>query len=162
VDALCSHYNEIRLEALAQHLFLEEAERRYLLHNLLTTLREFFGFVDAVNRGGYFLNENIALVRRYFKSIMHKFIFKFADVDSRMIEGIYTSLSAYYGFLAQKGTVPTQEFQQFQEETLKIKQELLAKRQKYNAVRRDSSMSETSKAAIRDEICEGDHLWPSL
>jgi tetratricopeptide (TPR) repeat protein len=162
MDQLCGHYNELRLEALAQHLFLEDANRRYLLNDLLTTLREFFGFVGRVYQGGYFLNEDIAIVRRHFKAIMHKFIFKFADVDSRMIEEIYASVFEYYGFLLQKGIVSAPEFQQFQNEVLEIKQELLEKMQKYNAVRRDESINENKKEAIRDEIFEGDHAWPFI
>ena len=162
VDELCGHYNEIRLEALTQHLFLVDTNRRYLLNGLLTTLREFFGFVGRVYQDGYFLNEDIAIVRQDFKAIMHKFIFKFADVDSQMIEEIYASVFEYYGFLAQKRMVSALEFQQFQNEALEIKQELLEKMQKYNAVRHDESINENKKEAIRDEIFEGDHAWPFI
>jgi len=162
VDELCGGFNESRLEALAQHLFLEDATRRYLLHDSLATLREFFGFVSKVYQGGYFLYEDIALVERHFKAIMHKFILKFADVDSRLIEEIYASLFKFYGFLAQRGTLSMPEFQRFQQETGEIKQELLEKLQRYNAVRHDDRISETKKEAIRDEIFEGDHFFPFI
>lgn len=162
VDELSRHYNEHRLEALAQHLFLADANRRYLISDRLTTLRDFFGFVGGLHQGGYFLNEDIAIVRGNFKAIMHKFIFKFADVDRRMIEEIYASVFEYYGFLAQKRMVSAPEFQQFQNEALEIKQELLEKTRKYNAVRHDESINEAKKEAIRDEIFEGDHVWPFI
>jgi hypothetical protein len=67
-----------------------------------------------------------------------------------------------YGFLAQKRMVSALEFQQFQNEALEIKQELLEKMQKYNAVRHDESINENKKEAIRDEIFEGDHAWPFI
>ena len=153
VDELCGDFNEGRLEALAQHRFLEDATRRYLLHDLLATLREFFGFVSKVYQGGYFLYEDIALVKRQFKPIMHKFIFRYADVDSRLIEEIYASLFGFYGFLAQRGTASMSEFQRFQQETGEIKQELLEKMQRYNAVRHDDRISESKKEAIRDLSC---------
>ncbi len=119
-------------------------------------------FVGGLHQGGYFLNEDIAIVRGNFKAIMHKFIFKFADVDRRMIEEIYSSVFEYYGFLAQKRMVSAPEFQQFQNEALEIRQELLEKMQKYNAVRHDESINENKKEAIRDEIFEGDHAWPFI
>jgi hypothetical protein len=58
---------------------------RSLLSGVLSTLRPFFDFVSRVDSGGIFLNEDIGRMKEYFKPIMHKFIFKFGDVDREMM-----------------------------------------------------------------------------
>jgi hypothetical protein len=48
-----------------------------------------------VDQGGYILNEDLAFIHEYFKPIIHKFIFKFRDINREMIEEIYESLFEY-------------------------------------------------------------------
>ncbi|MBW2339321.1 MAG: tetratricopeptide repeat protein [Deltaproteobacteria bacterium] len=162
VDKLCGSYNDCRMEAMAQALFKEDEQKRSRLPDLLSTLREFFRFVHKVDQGGYVLNEDLSFIHEFFKPIMHKFIFKFGDIDCEMIEEIYESLFDYYGFLARQGLVPTKEFKQFQKKILGMKNELMEKMQRYNMVRHNDDMDEEEKNAIREELFEGDHAWPFL
>ena len=59
------------------------------------------------------LYEDIGYVQRHFNAIMHKFIFKFADVDRTMIEDVCESLLEYYGFLAREELVAPGRFSRF-------------------------------------------------
>jgi len=98
----------------------------------------------------------------YFDAIMHKFIFKFGDVDRPMIEDICESLLEYYGFLAQAKLVSTDEFERFQTTLRSRQQGLLEKMERYNEIRHDDDVDEEEKEAIREELFEGDHTWPHL
>ena len=66
--------------------------------DIIKTLESFLDFVDLVSNTARLLYEDIGHVQRHFNSIMHKFIFKFADVDRRLIEDVCESLLEYYGF----------------------------------------------------------------
>lgn len=162
VDELCTSYNDCRMEAMAQTLLQEDEHERLRLPDLLSTLRQFFIFVDKVDQGGYIVNEDLSFIHEYFKPIMHKFIFKFGDIDREMLEEIYESLLEYYGFLSGHGLVSTMEFKRFQKKILGMKKELIEKMQRYNMIRHDDDMDEEEKEAIREELFEGDHAWPFL
>jgi hypothetical protein len=54
------------------------------------------------------------------------------------------------------------EFAGFQETVLKMKDELLDKMKRYNAVRHDPTVSEKKKEKLREELFEGDHVWPHI
>lgn len=43
-----------------------------------------------------------------------------------------------------------------------MKKELIDKMQRYNSIRHNDDMDEEEKEAIRDELFEGDHVWPFL
>jgi len=161
VDVLVESYNSSRLEAMA-HAFLQESNKRSRLADLLSTLRHFFGFVHTLEGGGYVLDEEITYFLDRFKPILHKFIFKFGDVDREMIEEIYESLFEYYGFLAQHGLVTTKNFRAFKKTTLGMKKELIDKMERYNKIRHNPRINEEEKEAVREELFEGDHGWPFI
>jgi hypothetical protein len=162
VTDLCTNFNDCRREAFAQSTLLKGGKERSRLPDLLATLRSFFDFVSRIDASGIFLNEDIGLVHRNFKPIMHKFIFKFGDVDREMMEDVFEALQAYYGFLTSRRIVDAAEFTRFQETILKTKGELLDKMEQYNAVRHDAAVSEKKKERLREKLFEGDHLWPHI
>lgn len=162
VDKLCASYNDCRVEAMAQALLQEDERKRSRLADLLATLSQFFGFVQQLDQSGYMLNEDLPFIHENFKPIMHKFIFKFHDIDREMIEKIYESLLEYYGFLAQRGLVSAKEFKRFNKSILGMKNELIEKMERYNMIRHNGDMGEEEKEAIREELFEGDHAWPFL
>lgn len=159
VDRMCDSYNNCRFEAMAQYFLQENKDEIPRLADILATLREFFRFVRKVDQDEY-LNEDLDFIYEYFKPIMHKFIFKFGDIDHKMIEEIYEALLGYYEFLACKGLVSTKEFKRFRKKILGMKKKLIGKMQRYNAIRHNKDMDEDKKEAIRDELFEGDHSWP--
>jgi len=159
---LCTDFNDCRTEAFAQSALLKGGKERTRLPDLLATLRSFFNFMSQIDSSGIFLNEDISLVHRNFKPIMHKFIFKFGDVDREMMEDVFEALQAYYGFLASRRIVDAAEFTCFQETILKTKGELLDKMEQYNAVRHDAAVSEKKKERLREKLFEGDHFWPHI
>ncbi len=162
VTDFCDDFNACRIEAFAQSTFLKGGKDRSLLSEVLSTLRPFFKFVSRVDSSGIFLNEDIGRMKKYFKPIMHKFIFKFGDVDREMMENLFESLQIYYGFLATRQIVDEAEFADLQKTILKIKDELLEKMELYNAVRHDSAVSEKKKEKLREKLFEGDHAWPHI
>jgi len=159
---LCDDFNACRLEAFAQSTFLKSGIKRSLLSDMLSTLHSFFDFASRVDSSGMFLNEDIGFIKEYFKPIMHKFIYKFGDVDREMMENLFESLQDYYGFLATRRIVDEGEFADLQKTILKIKDELLDKMERYNAVRHDSTVSEKKKEKLREKLFEGDHAWPHI
>ena len=161
-DRLRAEYKGCRMEAFAQCMLLEAGEKRSQLPDLLGTLRAFFDFVEKVDADGVFLNEDILFVHRHFKPIMHKFIFKFGDVDHETIEGLYKALTTYYRFLSGRGLVPAAEFKQFRKTILELKGELINKMERYNTIRHDDAMDEDQKEAVLEELFEGDHAWPHI
>jgi tetratricopeptide (TPR) repeat protein len=159
---LCALFNDCRIEAFAQSTFLKGGKERSHLPGLLATLHSFFHFLSQIDSGGIFLNEDIGLVHGNFKPIMHKFIFKFGDVDREMMEDVFEALQAYYCFLASRRIVGAAEFNRFGETILKTKGELLDKMERYNAIRHDATVSENRKEKLREKIFEGDHYWPHI
>jgi tetratricopeptide (TPR) repeat protein len=159
---LCTDFNDCRREAFAQSSLLKGGKERAQLPDLLATLRTFFDFVSQIDAGGIFLNEDIGLVHRNFKPIMHKFIFKFGDVDREMMEDVFEAMQTYYGFLATRRIVDTAEFTCFQAMILKTKDGLLDEMEQYNAVRHDATVSEKEKERLRGKLFEGDHLLPHI
>jgi tetratricopeptide (TPR) repeat protein len=159
---LCNDFNACRIEAFAQSTFLKSGTSRSLIPDMLSTLNPFFDFVSRVNSSGKFLHEDIGYIKRYFKPIMHKFIYKFGDVDSEMMENLFKSLQAFYGFLATRRIVDEAEFADLQKTILGKKDELLDKMKQYNAVRHDSAISEKNKEKLRKKLFEGDHASPHI
>ena len=93
---------------------------------------------------------------------MHKFIFKFKDIDKKLMEELHESLLLYYGFLSKSNIISKENYRSFREEILELKQELIDKMNKYNSIRHDESISENEKEKIREELFEGDHEWMFL
>ena len=161
VDMMCASYDSSRFEAFAIDYLQNRMEATDRLPELMSTLRVFFQFVRKVDQDVH-LNEDIEFMDENFKPIMYKFIYKFGDVDKQMVEGIYTALLEYYGFLAAKKLIPAKAFRSFRQNILGIKKELISKMTKYNAVRHDDSVAAQEKEAIREQLFEGHHQWPFL
>jgi tetratricopeptide (TPR) repeat protein len=157
---LCEDFNTCRIEAFAQAALLKGGKDLSRLSDLLATLRTFFNFVSQIDSSGFFLNEEIAVISGNYRPIMHKFIFKHGDVDREMMEDVWESLRAYYGFLAGRRIVDTADFESLQKTIRKTKGEFLDKMEKYNAIRHDDSLSEKNKEQIRQKLFEKDHCWP--
>jgi len=129
---------------------------------VIRTLTQFFEFVERVAYRSGLLQEHVIFLQTHFNAIMHKFIFKFGDVDRQMIEDICEFLLEYYGFLEGSGLVPDDELEEFRTLVQRSKPKLIQKMECYNAIRHDDEMDEDEKEAIREELFEGDHAWPNL
>ena len=108
------------------------------------------------------MNEYIDFIHDNFKPIMHKFIFKFGDIDSGIMNEIYDGLLYYFGFLSDKGVIYKKDFNKFKKYILSIKDELFEKMHRYNKIRHNDSYSEEEKEKIREELFDGDHSWEFL
>jgi tetratricopeptide (TPR) repeat protein len=157
---LCADFNACRIEAFAQAALLKGGKDLSRLSDLLATLRTFFNFVSQIDSSGFFLNEDIAVISGNYRPIMHKFIFKHGDVDREMMEDVWESLQAYYGFLAGRQIVNTADFERLQKTIRETKDEFLDKMEQYNAIRHDDSLSEKKKEQIRHKLFGDDHYWP--
>jgi hypothetical protein len=161
LDRFCDSYNCDRLMAFRQSL-ARDSRRRRRCEDTLGTLTNFFAFVDRVASQSGLLNERVGFVHRNFDAIMHKFIFKFGDVDRRMIDDVCKSLLEFYSFLERAGLVPADELKEFRARVRSRKPGLIDKMERYNAIRHDDDVAEDEKEAIREELFEGDHAWPHL
>jgi len=161
LDRLCATYNRDRLRALGRHLAASEKSRGRCA-GVIRTLECFFDFVDRVSAMAGLLYEDIGHVRENFGPIMHKFIFKFADVDREMIEDVCESLLEYYDFLARQELVSPVECKRFRAMVRRNKTGLIEKMERYNAIRHDDGLDGEEKEAICEELFEGDHAWPHL
>ncbi|KKK98676.1 hypothetical protein LCGC14_2640360, partial [marine sediment metagenome] len=101
LDALCADYNASRIEAFKRIMLDEHDYPPDQITNLAKTLHLFLSFVDGVLNEGMFLYDDLHKIDISFKPIMHKFIFKHKDIDDEIFNDIYTSLTAFYGFLSQ-------------------------------------------------------------
>jgi hypothetical protein len=75
---------------------------------------------------------------------------------------VFEGLKAYYGFLAEKNVVAGADFRQLEKAIGRHAQALIAKMERYNAIRHDPAVSEKRKEKIREELFEADHAWPHL
>jgi tetratricopeptide (TPR) repeat protein len=157
---LCADFNDGRIEAFAQAALLKGGKYLSRLSDLLATLRTFFRFVAQIDSSGFFLNEDIGVISGNYRPIMHKFIFKHGDVDREMMEDVWESLQAYYGFLAGRGIVVAADFEILQKIIRETKNEFLDKMEQYNAIRHNDSLSEKKKEQIRQKLFGDDHCWP--
>ncbi len=161
LDRLCASYSFDRLQALGRNLAAGENSRGRC-SDIIRTLKTYFDFVDRVSNTAGYLYEDIGHLQRHFNAIMHKFIFKFADVDRQMIEDVCESLLEYYGFLAREGLVSPSELKRFRGMVRRNRKGLIEKMERYNEIRHDDELGEEEKDAIREELFEGDHVWPHL
>ena len=158
---LCATYNRDRLQAFGRHLAADE-KRRGRCADVIRTLECFFDFVDRVSVMAGLLAEHIGHVHEDFEPIMHKFIFKFADVDGEMMEDLCDSLLEYYGFLARRNLVSPAAIKRFRAMVRRKRDGLIDKVERYNAIRHDDDLGDEEKEAIREDLFEGDHTWPHL
>jgi tetratricopeptide (TPR) repeat protein len=154
---LCEDFNACRIEAFAQAALLKGGKDLSRLADLLATLRAFFNFVSQIDSSAFFLNEDIAVLSENYRPILHKFIFKHGDVDREMMEDVWESLQAYYGFLADRGIVVAADFEMLQKIIRETRNEFLDEMERYNAIRHDDSMSERRKEQIRQKLFGEDH-----
>lgn len=161
LDRVCNSYNRDRLAAFGQSLARDQ-QRRSRCADTMSTLTIFFAFVDRVANMVGHLNEQLFFVHEHFNAIMHKFIFKFGDVDQPMIEDICEFLLDFYAFLERAELVPDDELEEFQERVRVSKPVLIERMNRYNEIRHDEDMNEEEKEAIREELFGGDHAWPHL
>ncbi|MGM0530350.1 MAG: hypothetical protein ACQER7_03250, partial [Bacteroidota bacterium] len=128
---------------------------------LFSTLEPFFQFVSSLNQS-YHLNEDIDFFSDHFRAIIHKFIFKHADVDEEILQEIFDGILLFYGFLSEHEVIDKNKFLDFKEEISGMKSEMFRKMDRYNEIRHDYSISDEEKENIRDELFEGDHMWQML
>jgi tetratricopeptide (TPR) repeat protein len=161
LDRLCATYNRDRLQAFGRHLASSEKTRPRCA-DVIRTLQVFFDFVDRVSAMAGLLYEDIGHLHENFEPIMHKFIFKFGDVDREMMEDVCESLLEYYGFLVRTNLVSPDEIKRFRAMVRRKREGLIDKMERYNAIRHDDDLGDEEKEAIREELFEGDHAWPHL
>jgi hypothetical protein len=161
LDRLTASYNRDRLQAFGRHLVADEKSRGSCT-GVIRTLESFFDFVDRVSAMAGLVYEDIGHLHKNFEPIMHKFIFKFADVDREIIEDLCDSLLEYYGFLAHRKLVSPAAIERFREMVHRKRNGLTDKVERYNAIRHDDDLGDEEKEAIREELFEGDHAWPHL
>jgi len=162
LDALCADYNASRMEAFKRTMLDENNYHPHKIANLVKTLHLFLSFADDVMNKTMFLYDELHEIGIDFKPIMHKFIFKHNDIDDEIFNDIYTSLTAFSGFLYQHKLQDKDECEEFVSEIEGMKSELIEKMNRYNEVRHDYSISEEEKEIIREELFEGDHVFPHL
>lgn len=160
-DDMAADYNAGRIEALAMATVRQDQLQLSGLSDRITTLKQFLGFVQSLVQE-IFLYEDVVFMEIHFKTIMHKFIFKFKDIDQEMVEDIYDALLEFYQFLAERELFEYSQFESFRAEALSLKNQVIEKTIRYNSVRQDRNLSEKEKEALREEIFEGDHFWPFL
>ena len=162
VDALCASYNKGKLEAMELCQLQEAGIDPALLADRLATLNTFFSFLQGLVLDSYLLYENISFVEDHFQSVMHKFIFKFGDVDRGLIEDIYESLFEYYGFLADRGLVSKRDLAAFRRTSLSLKRGISDRMERYNKVRHNDGMGEEEKDAVRAKLFGEAVFFPHL
>ena len=161
VDRMVEQSNSGLLEAMGMIAVRTGQPQVTVLADRISTLEQFLGFIDKITQDPFFY-EQIALVQFNFKKIMHKFIFKFKDVDEDLIEDIYISLFDFYHFLAEQDIIEASDVDELKKEALGMKKDLLATMHRYNAIRHDPTLEQEEKESLREEIFEGDHFWPFI
>ncbi|MBI2481722.1 MAG: hypothetical protein HYV60_24675 [Planctomycetia bacterium] len=161
LDRLCGQYNNDRLQALGRKLSSDD-ESRVQCGGLIRTLQMFFDFVDRVSNMAGRLDEDVSHVDRYFEPIMHKFIYKFGDVDRQLMKEVFESLLTFYGFLSDRKLIAAEQLKEFRSTVRRNRTPLIKKMERYNAIRHDGTMDEDRKEEIRRELFADDHCWPHL
>ena len=161
VDKLIAKYNfqkKLMFQFLTAHKYIY---KDYPHARLYSTLEPFFRFASTLEQS-YLLNEDIDFFNDYFRAIIHKFIFKHADVDDEILQKIFDGILLYYRFLTEHGATDKNKFLDFEETISGMRDEMFTKMHRYNEIRHDYSISDEEKENIRNELFEGDHLWQML
>ena len=158
LDQTVKQWNHDRLEAWKWELCRRRDPPDY--PQVYKSLRAFLRFVAQLSQDSYLLYEDLDLLADKLKLVMHKFIFKMADANAEILEEVYAGLLAFYGFLCQRSLLSKRVFSAFRAEALGMKRSLVEKAERYAAVRHDDSRPEEEKERIREELFEGDHLFP--
>jgi Tfp pilus assembly protein PilF len=161
-EKMCKEYNSDRIIAFCEYYLKKGKFQPHQIVGLKNTFNVFIDFVESVVADSYFLYDDLNTITFHFKSIMHKFIFKFKDVDDGLLLDVYDSLKAFYKFLSELNLVEDMEYNDFVKEITCLKEELFHKMHEYNKIRHDPGLSDEEKEKIREELFEGDHSWPHL
>ncbi len=156
---LCQQYNHCRLEAMAMEELQKETPNISLLYDKLSTLKHLFGFIENII-DDYFLFDDISFMETNFEKIMHIFIVKFKDIDNELLNCIYRDTLDFYSFLKENNLIDASSYTDYKTEIMDLKKELMDKIKRYNAIRHDSTISDSEKEDIRYELFAGDHEWP--
>jgi tetratricopeptide (TPR) repeat protein len=156
---LCREYNIDRLDAFKSYHMKSAKFPPHVILDIMQTIKIFMGFVDKITMNEIFLYEDIDLIHVDFKYFMHKFIFKFGDVDDKTLDDVYRSLTHFYDFLREFKLIESGQYVEFIKDIDGLKDELFHKMHEYNKIRRDDTMSEEEKEEIREELFEGDHSF---
>jgi tetratricopeptide (TPR) repeat protein len=148
------------------HVFHETLSQKYQFkvqnfNSLFSALIPFFDFVKSVSNET-FVWEDVDYVCRYFKPIMHKFIFKHGDLDDEILGEVFDSTLMYYRFLFDNMVITQNQFAAFKELTSSLKDELFDKMHRYNKIRHNPDVSEKRKEEIREKLFEYDHVCPFI
>jgi tetratricopeptide (TPR) repeat protein len=157
VDELTSQYQYVfQMFSAREHI------GKYNEHpNLFSTLNPFFSFVKKIDNG-YHINEDISFMEKYFKEIMHKFIFKHKDVDDEILQEIFDGILIYYDFLCKHKLFREEQFFSFKDLVNGMRDEMFTKMHRYNEVRHNDAYSEREKQKVRKEVFGYDHTHPFL
>jgi len=158
LDSYVSEINNLKLLVFRSSLSESNQYKVHKFHSLLSTLQVFFGFVKTISNDA-FIWEDIDYFCRYFKPIMHKFIFKHGDTDDEILTEIYESTFLYYNFLCKNNLISNKDFTEFKNHSNSLKNELFDKMHRYNIIRHDPNISANKKEKIREELFEGDRDW---
>lgn len=160
LDRTANQWNYDRLEAWKWELCRRRDLPSY--PEVYKSLRAFFRFFQELSEDTYTLYEDMDRLGPRFRPLMHKFIFKMADADADIIEEIYVGLLSFYGHLAERGVLGKSRFAEFRSRIVGMKPSIIDKAKRYAEIRHDGSISEEEKERIRDELFDGDHLWPGI
>lgn len=131
-------------------------------YDIIFSLRYLFNLIEEIHESDSFLYDDIATVSDHFKPIMHKFIFKTGDINKEIFNGTYRALLEFYKFLSKRKVVTASDYRELKKEMHELKPELIEKMQRYNEIRHDDDYTEVEKEDIREELFDGDHVWPFL
>ncbi|HSL84279.1 MAG TPA: tetratricopeptide repeat protein [Thermoanaerobaculia bacterium] len=160
LDRYVDQVNFDRLEGWKWRLCRRREPPGY--QELFKSLRAFFRFVESISQDSYTLYEDLSLLSGRFRRVMHKFLFKMADADVEILEEIFAALLSFYGYLTEGGLVEEDDFADFRAEILEAQPDLVEKAERYAEVRHDPAIPEEELDCIREELFEGDHVWPLL
>ncbi len=112
------------------------------------TLDTLFHFTSTLHQS-YHLNEDIEFFNENIEAVLHKFIFKHRDIDEDILQSVFSGLLMFFGFLSKHDTIDKNEFKKFEKKISKIKNSMIKKMHRYNAIRLDDTMSEDDKEDVR-------------
>lgn len=158
-DMFIREHNACLLEAFKFELLKNRKYTTSKKHDIYFTLTHILNFIHKLDHDCIPTYDNCSVVELYFKTIMHKFIFKTSDINDKLFDDVYTCILEFYGFLKKHGLVSKTGYKDMKKEMLSLKSELREKMRRYNEVRHNPDYSEEEKGEIRDELFEGDHEW---